>query len=347
VQQVLSAWEEEGREEAPDDVFRRAEVRALAGLAGRFTSLEERMWAAGVQARRRAPRRDVAGARRLRRRARRRVRRLRARRGRRPARGAVSTRRLGVEAAREALAGRGLQLEVVQRDQPVQFAASRPQFAARDLAGAERDLGRLVRDGYRSTSSSVISARRSAPPTGCGTWPRCSSRRGRPRAAAPGLYFVAAPLREGFVSAELKLAVIPERSLLRGPSRERRFVGGTRLVTFFDVRPGDYVVHEDHGIARFSGVETRTVAGITRDYLLLQFKGRRPRLRAARADRQGQPLHRRRGRRAAAQQARRHRLADGQDAGAPGGRRDGGRAARALRRPPGGAGLRLSRPTAT
>ena len=33
------------------------------------------------------------------------------------------------------------------------------------------------------------------------------------------------------------------------------------------------MVHEDHGIARFSGIETRTVAGVTRDYLFLQFKG--------------------------------------------------------------------------
>ncbi len=39
------------------------------------------------------------------------------------------------------------------------------------------------------------------------------------------------------------------------------------------MRPGDYVVHEDHGIARFAGIETRTVAGVTRDYLLLEFKG--------------------------------------------------------------------------
>ena len=39
------------------------------------------------------------------------------------------------------------------------------------------------------------------------------------------------------------------------------------------MRPGDFVVHEDHGIARFAGIETRTVAGVTRDYLLLEFRG--------------------------------------------------------------------------
>jgi len=32
-------------------------------------------------------------------------------------------------------------------------------------------------------------------------------------------------------------------------------------------------VHEDHGIARFAGFETRTVAGVTRDYLYLEYHG--------------------------------------------------------------------------
>ncbi len=171
----------------------------------------------------------------------------------------------------------GIQLEVVQREQRWQFAAARPQAAARDIAGAERDLARLVRDDYRvfvvfrhageATRAAYrlksLSAEVLAPPAA-------------PAArepAAPGLYFVAAPLREGFVSSELKLAVIGERALLRAAPRERRFVGGARLSSFFDLRVGDYVVHEDQGIGTFAGIETRTVAGITRDYLLLHYKG--------------------------------------------------------------------------
>ncbi|MBN2203635.1 MAG: transcription-repair coupling factor [Thermoleophilia bacterium] len=281
VRQVEAAWEDEGRDEAPDDVVRRAEVRALAGLAGRFTTLAEcaagaglslivlrpdETWraladfAAEVDLVFGAPTRERGGA-------------AGAATGAPPA----ARDRLYVPLPEtRALLARGLQLEVVRREQAIELAASRPQFAARDLGGAERDLARLVNDGYRvyvvfrhdgeaqraayrlrHLTAEVLEA----------------GEAGRAEPAAPGLYFLAAPLREGFVSADLKLAVIPERSLLRGPSRERRFVGGTRLASFFDVRPGDYVVHEDHGIARFAGVETRTVAGITRDYLLLQFRG--------------------------------------------------------------------------
>jgi transcription-repair coupling factor (superfamily II helicase) len=39
------------------------------------------------------------------------------------------------------------------------------------------------------------------------------------------------------------------------------------------LRTGDIVVHEDHGIARFAGFDTKTVANVTRDYLYLEYAG--------------------------------------------------------------------------
>ncbi len=48
---------------------------------------------------------------------------------------------------------------------------------------------------------------------------------------------------------------------------------GARIAGFADLAVGDIVVHEDHGIARFSGYDTKTVAGITRDYLTLEYRG--------------------------------------------------------------------------
>ena len=285
VHQAIGAWEAEGREEAPDELYRRAGVRALAALAGRFTTLEDLVAEGGQRLAVFNPDEVVraladftaeldtvlgggtggglAGG--------------TGDRGGTGDGGAAARERLYVPLAKaRASLAKALQLDLVQRDQPLRFDASRPQLAARDLAGAERDLIRLVRDGYRvfvvfrhegeaeratyrlrNLSAEVLAAEQLA----------------RHGAAAPGLYFVAAPLREGFLSAELKLAVVPERSLLRGAAREKRFTGGTRLATFFDVRPGDYVVHEDHGIARFAGIETRTVAGVTRDYLLLEYRG--------------------------------------------------------------------------
>ncbi len=45
------------------------------------------------------------------------------------------------------------------------------------------------------------------------------------------------------------------------------------LRSFTELRAGDIVVHEDHGVARFAGFETRTVADVTRDYLYLEYQG--------------------------------------------------------------------------
>ncbi len=42
---------------------------------------------------------------------------------------------------------------------------------------------------------------------------------------------------------------------------------------FFDLGPGDYVVHVDHGIARFAGIKTMKKGGVAEDYLTLEFAG--------------------------------------------------------------------------
>jgi len=190
-------------------------------------------------------------------------------------------------------------IETIQRDQTVRLDAARPQVAARDLGSAEGDLTRLVSDGYRTfvvfrhageagraayRFKSLEAQLIEAPADDGAAAAEGRPSAGRPGAATaaaraprlpeePGLYLIAASLRDGFVSAQLKLAVIPERALVRAARGEPRFVGGARLTSFFDLRLGDYVVHEDYGIARFAGIETRTVAGVTRDYLFLQFKG--------------------------------------------------------------------------
>ncbi len=263
--QAVADWEREGREETPEELERRAAVRALAALAGRFTTLGELAASADLgwavfnpdETYRALADFDaevtmaVPGA-------------------------GLRERLYAPLADARALLAKALHMDVVQRDQPIQFAASRPQFAARDIGSAERDLIRLVNDDYRvfivfrhegEAERATYRLRNISAET---VTPEQLARLGE---AGPGLYFVAAPLREGFVSEDLKLAVVNERALIRSAPRERRFAAGTRLTTFFDVRPGDFVVHEDHGVARFAGIETRTVAGVTRDYLLLEFRG--------------------------------------------------------------------------
>jgi transcription-repair coupling factor (superfamily II helicase) len=176
-------------------------------------------------------------------------------------------------------------LSAMSADQEIELRASSADTAARSLAEAEPELEKLVRSGYRTV---VAFPRR-------GEGERAAYNLGRLKAdwldgdvdiarapLEPSLRFVAASLREGFVAPSLKLAVFPEHRLLRRRRAERGGAGGDggsgparrgALRSFTDLRTGDIVVHEDHGIARFAGFQTRTVAGITRDYLYLEYQG--------------------------------------------------------------------------
>jgi transcription-repair coupling factor (superfamily II helicase) len=173
------------------------------------------------------------------------------------------------------LAGRShVRLHSVSGAASIEFHAQAAGSIARSLAEAEAGLEKLLRSDYRT----VV------------TWPR----RGEGERAAhnlarlsagwidgaarvdAGLVFAHATLREGFVAPSFGLAVIPEHRLYRrrqtaqaGPSLGRR--GALR--SFADLRTGDIVVHEAHGIARFAGFDTRTISGVTRDYLYLEYQG--------------------------------------------------------------------------
>jgi transcription-repair coupling factor (superfamily II helicase) len=164
-----------------------------------------------------------------------------------------------------------IRLSAISADQPFEFRAQAADTGARSLKEAETELEKLARSAY----TTVV------------TWPR----RGEGERAAYNLTrvrakwlgeegeadvrFAEARLRDGFIAGGLKLAVLPEHRLFRRRRAERPEGPPRRgaLRSFADLRTGDIVVHEDHGVARFAGFETKTVAGITRDYLELEFAG--------------------------------------------------------------------------
>ncbi len=90
-----------------------------------------------------------------------------------------------------------------------------------------------------------------------------------------GVHVVVAPLTAGFVLPEAKLAVLAESDVTgrRAPHRQARPRSRPADGFFDDLGPGGYVVHRQHGVARYAGMTTRTVAGTTRDYLVLEFRG--------------------------------------------------------------------------
>jgi transcription-repair coupling factor (superfamily II helicase) len=154
------------------------------------------------------------------------------------------------------------------------FRATRAESPARSIKEAESELEKLVRSGYRTVVA--FDSRGEAERTRYGL-DRLDARllEGGHLSPDPGLAFAEARLREGFVSPELKLAVYPFRRLVhrRRRTEEPAPGAGRGRLAFSDLRVGDHVVHEDHGVARFAGFETREVGGVTRDYLYLEYKG--------------------------------------------------------------------------
>ncbi|WCB92404.1 Transcription-repair-coupling factor [Baekduia alba] len=172
-------------------------------------------------------------------------------------------------------------LSALAGDQPFEFRAQAAELAARSLREAEPQLEKQVRSGYRTVVT--------WPQRGAGE--RTAYNLARLKAhwlegdgtetAEPGdLRFAVASLRDGFIAGGSRIAVIPEHRLFRRKRAERddaQAAGRARrrgaLRSFSDLRTGEHVVHEDHGVARFAGFETKTVANVTRDYLQLEFAG--------------------------------------------------------------------------
>jgi transcription-repair coupling factor (superfamily II helicase) len=182
-----------------------------------------------------------------------------------------------------------IRLSSIDQDQPFQFRAQAAEVAARSIREAEPELEKLQRSGYRTVVAFAVRGEGERAAYNLGrlkvSWlddqTAPGGDAGPPRPASPsdaggGLTFAHARLREGFIAPQFKLAVIPEHRLFRrrkaaeGPARiGRRGV----LRSFAELRTGDIVVHEDHGVARFAGFDTKTVAGVTRDYLNLEYAG--------------------------------------------------------------------------
>ncbi len=167
-----------------------------------------------------------------------------------------------------------IRLSSIDQDQPFQFRGQSAEVGARGIRDAEPELEKLTRSGYHTVVSFAVR----------GEGERAAYNLGRLKVAWLGdtsgpagpLVFAHARLREGFIAPQFHLAVIPEHRLFRrrrapdGPVRVGR---RGALRSFAELRTGDIVVHEDHGVARFAGFDTKTVADVTRDYLNLEYAG--------------------------------------------------------------------------
>jgi transcription-repair coupling factor (superfamily II helicase) len=162
------------------------------------------------------------------------------------------------------------ELSALPQGQPFSFDAQRPAIAARGLSEAENELGGFLRQGLDVV---VAFPHRGEALRQQTLLRRVSAAMLDPGDTPEGLTFAVSPARRGFVWRELGFALLPDTQVFRKRPPRATAAPGRALQSFSDLRTGDYVVHEDHGIAQLLGFETKEVAGVTRDYLLLAYRG--------------------------------------------------------------------------
>ncbi|OCL25749.1 transcription-repair coupling factor [Orenia metallireducens] len=82
-------------------------------------------------------------------------------------------------------------------------------------------------------------------------------------------------LSNGFILPDIKFIFYTENEIFKKNKRKRKrvkaFDQGVKLSSFTDLKQGDYVVHENHGIGKYLGIKTLTVQGKNKDYLVLLY----------------------------------------------------------------------------
>ncbi|MEG0386924.1 MAG: transcription-repair coupling factor, partial [Niameybacter sp.] len=81
-------------------------------------------------------------------------------------------------------------------------------------------------------------------------------------------------LNRGFMYEGIDLHIVADKDLFgkekKKPKAKKKHTG-SKIDSFLDLVPGDYVVHENHGIGVFKGIEQIVIDGIARDNLKIEY----------------------------------------------------------------------------
>ena len=94
----------------------------------------------------------------------------------------------------------------------------------------------------------------------------------------PGkIQIVLGDLNDGFELPLQKLAVITEEELfkkkVKKSKRRQKLSNAERIKSYSELKIGDYVVHINHGIGKYLGIETLEINGVHKDYLNIHYQG--------------------------------------------------------------------------
>ena len=138
-----------------------------------------------------------------------------------------------------------------------------------------RDLKRLKRSGYRVVllSGSRTRAKRLAEDLRDYDLRSFYSEE-MDRTVEPGEIMVSyGYVAEGYEYPMLKFTVISETDIFgkKKKKKRRKAYEGQKIQDFAELKPGDYVVHENHGLGIYRGIEKMEVDKVTKDYMKISY----------------------------------------------------------------------------
>ncbi len=96
-------------------------------------------------------------------------------------------------------------------------------------------------------------------------------------ALLPGQIMVSyGKLHKGYEYPALQFAVMTESDIFgaaRKPKKHRKRYEGEQIAGFHELSVGDYVVHENHGLGIYQGIEKIEVDGTVKDYIKISYAG--------------------------------------------------------------------------
>jgi len=165
-----------------------------------------------------------------------------------------------------------------EADEMLQFMFKEPSSYYGKLEDLSKDLNRLKYKGYKiaiilSSSESCLKLHNLLNDYECST---VLSKDTNIAAESGQVVIVPGELKKGFEYYDNKILVLTENEIFgsfRKKTHKTKKQKGSKLDVFTDLKVGDYVVHEHHGIGQYVGIEKIEVQNIKKDYLCIKYKG--------------------------------------------------------------------------
>ena len=90
---------------------------------------------------------------------------------------------------------------------------------------------------------------------------------------------IGANISRGFQFPKLKFQIITDKEMVGAnkagvkKKKKKKKVNGAKIDSFLELKVGDYVVHENSGIGKYTGIDQVSVGGIKKDYLKIVYQG--------------------------------------------------------------------------